>query len=421
MNKKQVLIIAFIAVFFISVLISMYPKSLVIAQPRPPSPLPYYYIKSDGTIEPSTVPITRVKDEVYMFTGNIIDHTVVVQRDNIVINGAGFSIKQTEEGRKITDWAMIAIGCRPGIELINRRNVTVKNLNFEGCMTGIRLINSSTTIIAKNNFTYNNVAITLDDSHNNTIIENNVINNYGYDEDHRVTCNAIIILFGSYNIITKNNISMNNGGIFIDFDVCSGRASYSNKITMNYIASNKNYGIYLSSNYNATVVGNIIANNKYGVMVDYTGYSTFYHNNFINNTIQVYSSTPMGKPNVWDNGREGNYWSDYNGTDADGDGIGDTSYIIERQTVWIEPTTQTPITFGVDTEDRYPLMKPIRIEVSHDEKNQVTTAEPFPTTWIVAAIAITAMSGATLLIYFTKSRKQRESQTHGVKEKRRLI
>jgi hypothetical protein len=44
-------------------------------------------------------------------------------------------------------------------------------------------------------------------------------------------------------------------------------------------------------------------------------------------------------PNFWDNGSEGNYWSNYNGTDANRDGIGDTPYIIE-----------------VNSTDRYPLM-----------------------------------------------------------------
>jgi len=61
-----------------------------------------------------------------------------------------------------------------------------------------------------------------------------------------------------------------------------------------------------------------------------------FHNNFINNTIQVSSS---GSTDFWDNGQQGNYWSDYNGTDSNQDGIGDTPYIIEE-----------------NNTDRYPLM-----------------------------------------------------------------
>ncbi|MGD8544675.1 MAG: hypothetical protein PVH12_00745 [Candidatus Bathyarchaeota archaeon] len=40
-------------------------------------------------------------------------------------------------------------------------------------------------------------------------------------------------------------------------------------------------------------------------------------------------------------GREGNYWSDYNGSDIDGDGIGDSPYIINE-----------------NNTDNYPLMEP---------------------------------------------------------------
>jgi len=49
--------------------------------------------------------------------------------------------------------------------------------------------------------------------------------------------------------------------------------------------------------------------------------------------------------NSWDNGEEGNYWSDYTGEDLDGNGIGDTPYLIPDK--------------GKAT-DNYPLMKPVQ-------------------------------------------------------------
>jgi hypothetical protein len=49
---------------------------------------------------------------------------------------------------------------------------------------------------------------------------------------------------------------------------------------------------------------------------------------------------------VWDDGYPsgGNFWSDYNGTDINKDGVGDTPYII-----------------GADNIDHYPLMTPYPI------------------------------------------------------------
>jgi hypothetical protein len=78
---------------------------------------------------------------------------------------------------------------------------------------------------------------------------------------------------------------------------------------------------------------------------------TFYLNNFLgpincspyaNNFRNV--TTSNGVNYVWDNGSQGNYWSDYNGTNTNGDGIGDTPYSI-----------------GFGYYDNYPLMTPYDI------------------------------------------------------------
>jgi hypothetical protein len=71
-----------------------------------------------------------------------------------------------------------------------------------------------------------------------------------------------------------------------------------------------------------------------------------YYNNFINNTKNVYNEVVMAVPavSIWDNDAVGNYWSDYNGTDANNDGIGDIPYVIDE-----------------NNQDNHPLMTPVNI------------------------------------------------------------
>jgi parallel beta-helix repeat protein len=97
-----------------------------------------------------------------------------------------------------------------------------------------------------------------------------------------------------------------------------------NLIEENIIQDNTQFGVFLSNGARDNVIRrNTIMNNKRGVVCDVDTYNnTIYHNNFINNTEQAVDNHGQ---NTWSND-EGNYWSDYNGTDTDEDSIGDTSY-----------------------------------------------------------------------------------------------
>ena len=56
-------------------------------------------------------------------------------------------------------------------------------------------------------------------------------------------------------------------------------------------------------------------------------FNKVFHNNMIENTEQVSLITSL--QNVWDNGLEGNFWSNYEGSDTNRDGIGESPRTID--------------------------------------------------------------------------------------------
>ncbi|MCD6145783.1 MAG: hypothetical protein J7J03_05225, partial [Methanosarcinales archaeon] len=117
---------------------------------------------------------------------------------------------------------------------------------------------------------------------------------------------------------------------------------------------------------------NNVSNNWFGIYLNSSTNNTLYHNNFINNTnYNAYDSCT----NAWDSGTEGNYWGDYNGTDPNGDGIGNDPYPIP----------------GGESVDRFPLMHPwtggtlLKGDLNHDHK--ITPAD--------AAIALCLAAGGS--------------------------
>jgi len=273
------------------------------------------YIRANGGIDPPTAPVYTVDNVTYTLTANITSDYylgIVVEKDNIVINGTGYTVQGS--GIDLT-----------GINLTGRTNVTLNNMKIEAFYYGIYLFKSNySTVSGMEIASCNLQGIYLYCSFSNRISGNNITAN-GYED--------IYLDSSSHNTILENNITAS------DYEGLYLYSSSHNTISGNNITANRYDGVCLSHSSNNTILGNNIVDNYEGLYSGYSANDRIFHNNF-NNTQQAYAESST---DVWDDGYPsgGNYWSDYNGSDLNHDGIGDTPYIVDT-----------------NNQDRYPLMNP---------------------------------------------------------------
>ena len=282
------------------------------------------FINADGSVS-GTSTIQR-NGNLYHLTGNIYDSPLVVLCNNIVLDGEGFVL------RGAGGWGIPGLAGRETTAAINLTctNVTVRDFNIKGWAVGIL------------------------GTYNGNTISNNTITG---------TERAIAIYADNYNT-TGNYLANSIYGVRIQGN--------NNRISQNQIANNYG-GIMISFSSGTVITENSIANNSTAVNVDSSVFE-IYHNNFINSantTIVLTTSDAIhfggGTMPTWDNGEEGNYWSDYttrypNATEIDHTGIGNIPYVVRT---------------NPNVVDRFPLLAPVNVSMA--DLNPSPAPAPIPT------------------------------------------
>ncbi|MBT0159680.1 right-handed parallel beta-helix repeat-containing protein [Candidatus Bathyarchaeota archaeon A05DMB-2] len=344
-----------ISLLVVSTLMATESTSLTKANPYLPEKIAMNqgYIKSNGDIDPPTLPIER-SGNMYVLKGDIFNYTIEIQKDNVMLDGNGFSLMLSSSDEQL--WKPRTGS--PLIQISNRSNVIINNVRFVNnfsytdFFTDISVTNSSNIIIIQNSLNRVGVGISMTSCTNSTIIGNEFRDNSN-TPGFRITDSFFIN-------IEYNNVSGHFHGAEID------NLKFSN-ISRNNLTNNGGAGLYLT--------GNNFKNN-------------IFENNFINNVFGLfYQGDPRATLSASAQNRVyNNYW--------------DNNY----------QNIEDIAADAISSSDQSPLASPI--STSFDPSlfplpslSSTSTSEPFPITLVTTSIASVAVIGIGLLVYFKKRKR----------------
>jgi len=233
-------------------------------------------------------------------------HYLLVKNNTCPNSSFGISLREGSSYNSITD-NNCSFNTNRGINLeSSSNNNTVTNNTCNNNIYGIVLYLVSSNYVGNNTFSNNiNDGIHVNNAQFNNFTHNQCRNN-----------SRGFYLFGgaSNNHITDNSCSNNSNGI----DLRQVTFCYLDNNTFSY---NVNYGIHVYKGHFNNFTNNQCRNNSIGILFNGGSNNHILWNNFLLNVDN--NAIDSGLNNLFDY----NYWSNYTGTDSNGDDIGDTPHI----------------------------------------------------------------------------------------------
>ncbi len=258
---------------------------------------------------------------------------------------------------------------------ISHGGATIAGFTFRGGYNAVRMSNVNYCKITENRVTDTQYGITLLNGSENSVTANVIdsIRTAGY---------GIELSYSSNNNIQRNIITSASVGIAIKdqpLGPSSASSTQSNTIVENNITNSEEYAIMIVFSNSNTIVGNNITNSGKGVSLYESDGNVIYRNNFFGNTVQA--GAGVNEPDYSGNGIRAsvgnwneNYWSDYTGTDANGDGFGDTPYVINEKNADNRPSI-TPLAVS----STLPVTAPTSTPTSATESPSPALVNSIPT------------------------------------------
>ena len=321
----------------------------------PPSPVhPYFRLEtvgvslaySDGnTVNGNTVSAKHGKG-VYLWQSddNLIDNNEICAEDGIAVYLWQSSDNDITNNAVSTKIELHQLNNK-GIYLWDSNDNYIAGNEASDNYYGMYIFESSGTTIESNFILDNVIGIHLNSANDNVIIDNAATSNDQY---------GISLLSSGINIV-ENNQATDNGHTGIRFyysdnnevtnnlasdNFVFGLAFYSsagNGVVSNIMENNMDGFVAYNSNDNTITANDIVQNSRSGIYLSASNDNTIHHNNI------VFNLAHDDGINQWDDGAEGNHWSDWTAPDANGDGIVDLPYAIP----------------GGSNQDNYPLVDPV--------------------------------------------------------------